>query len=420
MTDERADVVVIGGGIIGAFVALRLARAGASVAVVDPAPGDGASSGNAGMLVPSYCVPMANPAVLVDGVRAIIGGGSAVALRRPLALSTLGWLARFALASRPGRARRDARRLAALAAGAADAYAEFADSEGVDIGLRRSGWLYVSRRPGVLAAQVRAAARLQGLGIRHEVLDPSGLREREPGLSHDLVGGVLYPDDALVDPEAATRAVLGSALRHGARLHREQVVGVETDGRGGVRAVRTPQGTFAGRTFVLATGAHSREVGRLFGLRLPVEPGFGWSTTLPTPPGLSAPTTHALMGADEHIVVSPGGSAVRVTGGMQFGGRPTSAADPAAIAELRSAAERLLPALRAHPSGTAWRGARPMTPSGLPIIGPLGRNVVAAIGHGTLGMTLAPATGRLVESLLTHGTYGTSPSPSRPTSGDPS
>jgi D-amino-acid dehydrogenase len=123
------------------------------------------------------------------------------------------------------------------------------------------------------------------------------------------------------------------------------------------------------------------------------------------------------MGADEHIVVSPGGSAVRVSGGMQFGGRPTSVADPAAIADLRSAAERLLPSLRALPTGTAWHGARPMTPSGLPIVGPLGRNVVAATGHGTLGMTLAPATGRLVEALLMH---GTSPSPSRPRSGDPS
>ncbi|MCW2899028.1 MAG: FAD-dependent oxidoreductase [Streptosporangiaceae bacterium] len=417
MTDDHADVVVIGSGIVGAFVAQRLARAGASVVVVDPAPGDGASSGNAGMLVPSYCVPMANPAVLADGVRAILGGGSAVALRRPLSPAAPGWLARFVVASRPGRARRDARRLAALAAGAADAYAELADSEGVDIGLRRSGWLYVCRRPRVLAAQVRAASRLADLGIRHEVLDPSGLREREPGLSHDLVGGVLYPDDASLDPAVATRAVLDSALRHGARLHRQQVVGVETDGWGSVRAVRTPEGRFTGRTFVLATGAHSRKVGRLFGLRLPVEPGFGCSTTLPASPGLGAPTAHALMGADEHIVISPGGSTVRVTGGMQFGGRQTSAADPAAIADLRSAAERLLPSLRALPAGTAWRGARPMTPSGLPIIGPLGRNVVAATGHGTLGMTLAPATGRLVESLLTH---GTSPFPSRPTYGDPS
>jgi D-amino-acid dehydrogenase len=240
MAHEHAEVVVVGGGIVGAFVAERLARAGTDVIVVDPTPGGGASFGNAGMLVPSYCMPMANPAVLADGLRALVGGDSTIALGRPVTRATLGWLGRFGLASRPGRARRDAGALAALASGAVDAYAELADTEGIDIGLRRSGWLYVCRRPGALSSQMRAARQLVDLGIRHEVLRGAELHEREPGLAGGIAGGVLYPDDASLDPAAATQAVLSSAVRHGATLHRHAILDVESAGRGIVRAVRPP------------------------------------------------------------------------------------------------------------------------------------------------------------------------------------
>jgi D-amino-acid dehydrogenase len=71
------------------------------------------------------------------------------------------------------------------------------------------------------------------------------------------------------------------------------------------------------------------------------------------------------------------------------------------VAALRAAAERAVPALAdVEDPGTPWRGARPMTPSGLPLIRAVGDNVIAATGHGTLGMTLGPATGRIVEHLV--------------------
>jgi D-amino-acid dehydrogenase len=419
MTDERADVVVIGAGVVGAFVARRLARAGADVVLVDPAPATGASAGNAGMLVPSFCLPMANPGVLRDAVRALTGRSPAVSLGHPLRPVSLRWLAGFAVASRPGRALRDAHHLVGLADGAADAYAEVADSEGLDVGLRRTGWLHVCRDPAVLSTQVRAAERLEGLGVRHEVLDAAGLRQCEPGLATDLAGGVLYPGDAALDPSAATRAVLTGALRAGARLRQARVTAVEKGSTGRVRAVGTSAGRLEGDAFVLAAGTASREVGRLFGVRLPIEPGYGWSITVPTSGSPGPVGSRALMAADDHVVVNPGARQVRVTGGMEIGGRPSAAPSPAAVAALRASAERLLPALAALPAGAVWRGARPMTPTGLPIIGPAGRNVVVATGHGTLGMTLAPATARAVEALLMHGTYGTSSS-SRPRSGDPS
>jgi D-amino-acid dehydrogenase len=104
-------------------------------------------------------------------------------------------------------------------------------------------------------------------------------------------------------------------------------------------------------------------------------------------------------------VINAGPDTVRLTGGMEFGGPVSAEPSPRAVTSLRTAAQRVVPALRSITApGTAWRGARPMTPSGLPLIGAIGENLVAATGHGTLGMTLAPATGRIVASILLHQT----------------
>ncbi|MFI6393331.1 FAD-dependent oxidoreductase [Nonomuraea sp. NPDC050540] len=64
MGSNQVDVALVGGGVIGSAAASYLARSGADVLVVDPAPGRGASAGSAGLVVPSYSLAMSNPGVL--------------------------------------------------------------------------------------------------------------------------------------------------------------------------------------------------------------------------------------------------------------------------------------------------------------------------------------------------------------------
>nr|WP_255565730.1 FAD-dependent oxidoreductase [Prauserella sp. PE36] len=88
---------------------------------------------------------------------------------------------------------------------------------------------------------------------------------------------------------------------------------------------------------------------------------------------------------------------------MRIGGTPASHHDHAATTAILQSAERLVPALRELRKGTITRAARPMTANGLPRVARTGRNLVTATGHGTLGMTLAPATAAAVALLLGHG-----------------
>jgi D-amino-acid dehydrogenase len=390
------DVAVVGAGIVGAWISYQLARDGRTVALADPHPGSGASTGNAGMLVPSYCIPMSNPSVLRSGIRALIQSHGAVSLARPLRPATLGWMTQFAWQSRPGRARRDSAVLCAMAQRSTALYNEFTEAEGLDIGLRRTGWLHTVRSDKLLAQESKVAEHLDGLGVRSKVLTRDETHRLEAGLGDDVCGGVLFPDDSALDPAATTAAVLSAAAGHGAHLVTAEVAGTQTDSRGRV-TVRTHTGQqIRARTVVLAAGALTPALAKRCGVAAPrIEPGFGWTIVLPTERALAATS---LVSAEDHVVINASATSIRITGGMRFGGSArTASATAADFADLRAAAERLLPAISSiDDPGHTWSGARPMTASGLPNVRCVDDHHIVAAGHGTLGMTLAPATAEAV------------------------
>ncbi|AIY18618.1 FAD-dependent oxidoreductase [Pimelobacter simplex] len=394
------DVAVIGGGVIGASVARAARLRGLDVVVIDPEPGAGASRGNAGLVVPGYCLPMATPANLRAGLRGALGHDAAVSVGRPLSPTTTGWLARFALSARPGRVRSTARATFELADRSRRLYDELADA-GLDLGLRPTGWLWAFRTASGPRAAAAVVRDLERAGSNGRMVGPDEARALEPALTPDVTAGVWFPDEGVLDPARATEVLLRDGAERGVRLLREPVVAAERDGAW-IRSLRTTTQVVTARWVVLAAGASSRAVGALLGARVPVEAGHGWSLTIPTS---GPPLRRALMDADAHVVVSPLPGAVRITGGMQLGGRPDGSRSAATVAGLRDAATGLVPALAALADGTAWHGARPMTTGGLPLLGRDRRvaNLVLATGHGTLGMTLAPVTGEIVSELIASG-----------------
>ena len=139
-------------------------------------------------------------------------------------------------------------------------------------------------------------------------------------------------------------------------------------------------------------------MGRHLGCRLPIQPGKGYSITMPRP---SLCPRRLLIFEEHRVAVTPLRSGYRLGSTMEFAGYDATL-DRRRLDLLRDAARRYLQEPLAEPVQEEWFGWRPMTYDGKPIIdrSPAVSNVVIAAGHNMLGLSMAPATGKLVAELL--------------------
>jgi D-amino-acid dehydrogenase len=365
-------VVVVGGGAIGVTAAYELARRGLRTTLLERGElGGGCSSGNAGLVCPSHSAPLATPAALAEGLRALSRGDGVLSLR-PRA-GTLRWLARFAASCRRERAERATAAIRSLSLASLALHAELAP---LGTGFERRGILSVYETEPRLGAGQREAERC---GLASRVLSPAEARTVEPALAGEIAGAVLYPDEAHVDPRRYVEAVGEAAAKAGADIQ----TGVEVHSLGGLRA----------KTIVLAAGAWT---GRL--LRgVPVTGGKGYHVDFAASPG--DPRVPLLL-QEARSAVTPLGDVLRVAGTLEIAGLDLSLA-PGRVDAVRRAAARVL-GLAGREEVDVWAGLRPCTPDGLPVIGrPAARpELVLATGHAMKGVSLAPVTGRLVAELV--------------------
>lgn len=362
-----ADVIVVGGGIVGACCARWLARAGASVELYErrwPASGaSGACEGN------------------------ILAWDKETATELPLALrSRMLW-------------------------------DELAEELEDDFEFERKGSIVVAEDEGELEAATAQAESLRRLGVQGEPLDVAALRAEEPACAPDLPGGVLYPGDAQVEPRLATNAIVACAQRHGGRLRSAAAVRtLARDGSGAVAGVLLEDGRrVAAGTVVVAAGAHTGELLGRSGLELPVRARQGQIVVADAAPAggrfarkLNEAGYLSAVGADDPglqvamVVESTRSGTLLLGSSRRLAGHDTSA-DPRVAAAIAARAVRFFPVLARARALRVYAGLRPFTPDHLPIVGSprAAPGLVVATGHEGAGIGLAPATGELVRDLVT-------------------
>jgi len=149
---------------------------------------------------------------------------------------------------------------------------------------------------------------------------------------------------------------------------------------------------------VLAAGAWSPDVGRALGLRVPIQPAKGYSLTYRRPArGPAIP----LLPAEGRFSVTPMGEFLRFGGTLELAGMDLSI-KRRRVEALRRSALRCIEGGEDLELLEIWRGLRPCTPDGLPLVGRTRRfgNLVLAAGHAMVGMSLGPVTGKLVAQLV--------------------
>ncbi|MBI1737344.1 MAG: FAD-dependent oxidoreductase [Candidatus Rokubacteria bacterium] len=395
------DVVVIGGGVVGVATAYYLGRRGAAVTVVEKGEvAAGASYGNAGLVVPSHSVPLPHPGVLAQGLRFMLDRDSPFYVQPRLDRDLARWLWAFRRCCTDAHVRRAVPVIRDLSQASLALFADLASR--FDFGFRHDGLLVVYRSERGLDDGRHEARVLEAAGIVAKLVDGAAARALEPSLRPDIAGAVLFPDDAHVTPDRFVRGLARVAEGLGVtiRTHAE-VLGFRTGGRR-IRAVETTTGDVACDEVVLATGSWSPALGRALDLTLPIQPAKGYSVTYEQP--ADGPRLPMLL-VESRVAVTPmrteRGGWLRFGGTLELAGLDLSINRRRVEAITRGARQHLnLPA--DLPLVEIWRGLRPCTPDGLPMIGRTRRweNLVVATGHAMIGLSLGPVTGSLVAELL--------------------
>ncbi len=397
-------MVVLGGGVVGVASAWFLARRGCRVTLIERREGAGleTSFANGGLVTPSMSDPWASPEI-PRLILKWIGREDAPFLVRIRALpGLLPWGLKFLRECNHESWHRNTRIILRLSTYSHECLRELVRETGVDYESNPFGTLHLFRDSLSMEKTSRTAEMLEELGVRSQTLDPAGCTVLEPALRAQIdriAGGIHYPDDEGGDAHLFSQRLAEICASNGVELrYGETVERIETEG-GKFSAVRTGAGRVEADACVVALGGESpRHVGPL-GIRLPIYPVKGYSLTFPVGGWNDAPVVPFADDGHKAGIVRIG-DRIRVAGTAEFAGRDRTLS-PKRIANLRNFFLSLFPDYPDRSAGDAWTGLRPMTPDGIPYLGPTPvEGLFLNTGHGHLGWTMACGSASIVAALV--------------------
>lgn len=390
-------VVVIGAGVVGAATALALTERGVGVTLIERHPDAAAetSLANGGGLTPAHSEPWNAPGLMGKLMRNL-GRADAPYRLSPLAVPGMGlWGLKFLSNMREKRFVENARKNIDLGLYSLERLRAWRDRHGLEYDQTMSGSLQVYFDRQTMQEAIDLRRRLLAGRSPIELLDADQAIEREPALEsvrQRLAGAIGFPDHESGDAAAFSRAVANVARGMGTELCFGETVRSIRTGRDGFEAVVTDRGEYRADACVIAAGPEAARLARPAGVRLPIYPVRGYSATFELSDPKDAPTLPMLDTSSRFVTLRLGERRLRIAGLADFAGyRRTIRADR--IASLLEGARQLLPRLadQLQPErGELWAGLRPVTPDGVPLLGPSrvpGIHINA--GHGPMGWTMA-------------------------------
>jgi D-amino-acid dehydrogenase len=397
---SRADVVVLGAGIIGICVALHLQKRCRSVVLVDRrGAAEETSFGNAGLIQREGVYPYGFPhdfgALLRYAFnRTIDAYYHASALPR---LAPFLW--KYWLYSRPAAHSKVAHQYSKLIEHCVAEHEALALEAGAPDIFERKGWIKLFRTERERDKRFREAERVhREFGVEHDYLDARALQQMEPHLAPVLSGALHYTQPISVnDPQGLALTYLRRFEALGGTFVQGNAQTLEPDDAGW--RLQTVHGPRLARAAVITLGPWASGLVRAFGYELPLAVKRGYH--MHYRPAGEARLNHPVLDFERGYFLAPMRRGVRLTTGAEFA-RRDAMKTPVQLGRAEPIARDLFP-LAERLDTEAWMGARPCTPDMLPVIGkaPRHSNLWFAFGHAHHGLTLGAVTGRLVAEMVT-------------------
>ena len=291
----------------------------------------------------------------------------------------------------------------------------FEETFGVEIGYRRTGYLFLAKTSDTAEHLRENVARQNELGVPSEYLPPAEAIEHCPGLNDDRYVGAAYsPTDGFADPHLALQGFLRGAREAGAEIHTGvEVTDVHTrDGR--VDRIETEDGVSDVDFVVNAAGPWAGNVAAMVGLELPVSPRRRQLLVAEPAPALpsDAPMT---VDVDASVHFRPESDGAAIVGGRDADGDPErdpdryrTSNDPDWIVDTLDRAADVATYFGPETAVVrGWAGLYTVTPDHHPIVEETIPGFVNAVGFSGHGFMHAPATGQVVAELIVDGTSET-------------
>ena len=395
--EPKADVLVLGAGMVGVSAALHLQRLGREVILVDrnERAGEETSYGNAGIIECASVFPLMFPRDVKQIIQYALNRSPQAYYRFSELPDFLPWLLRYYLASSPARAMHSAMAELPLIQRSLIEHEALIAEAGVPELLRRTGWLKLFRSQASFAKAASDAERVKQYGIPSEILDGQAIATREPHLTGNFAGAVYLPTPGFIaDPGALAKAYAALFIRKGGRF-------VVADARtltqqsGGWRVAGA-----AAREAVVTLGPWSDLVFRPLGYSIPLGVKRGYHLHLKA--SGNAVLNHPVLDSDLGYLLAPMNQGIRLTTGVEFA-RRDAPPRPIQLEKALPRAHALFPLGEAVDAKPSWMGARPCLPDMLPVIGRAPRHpgLWFDFGHQHHGLTLGPVTGRLLAEMMT-------------------
>ena len=397
-------IIVIGGGVIGVTSAYWLRLAGHEVVLIEQEveAGHGVSAGNGGQLSYAYVEPLAGPDLWTKFPAILLGLDSAVRMRPDLSVDSIRWGLSFLRHCVGARQSESLKGLLMLAAESHRALAELLSDVPLQFDYAAAGKLILYRDGKALEA--RASWR-RSRSSTDSASRSSTARAASRSIPRSAATAIRSPAASMrrrmrpaIAPSSPARSTSICATRWAwRRTSSTRVTHLKTMG-GRVAGVELDTEEELADAVVLANGIDAPRLAATVGLRLPIEPVKGYSITAPARP--EAPVV-SLTDRAEKIVFAHLGHRLRAAAFADLDGW-SPAVNPKRAQQLLALARHLFP-MAAHwnEAEPVWAGQRPMTPSGVPLIGESGvPGLYLNAGHGGLGWTLACGAAKRLASLI--------------------
>jgi D-amino-acid dehydrogenase len=391
-----ADIIVIGGGIIG--MAIGAALTDHSVLVLDSGyPRFGTSMANAGHIVVSHAAPFAAPGMIRMGLTSLAHRDGSFAISPQLPLSGIAWLGNF-------MSKCNAENVAKLTPGLLSLL-KISARQVRELGIPTTPtplW-EVFTSPHARVDALHEIEHMHQLGLPAHLIEKTAAMEAEPLLTTRVQSVVELSEDFGVNPETLWHTLKG-ANPSATHVHNTTAISLSTFPDRVVVGVDSGTGTssYSARKVVIAAGAWTPSVAALMGVRLPIIAAKGYSITIPD---IHVNARHPMILADEKTAVDPMGTSLRISARFELTRASDRSISGRRITQLYKTAVRTLrlpPIPDSIESLSPWTGVRPASADGAPFIGPLTHSpqVLVASGHGMIGTAMAMGTADLIARYL--------------------